>query len=502
MSGAILQLIAYGAQDIYLTGNPMITFFKTVYRRHTNFSIESIEQMFNKQADFGTKVSTLISRDGDLITGVAIQATLPDLPLNASVDNNHYIRWTDDIGHHLLKSVNIEIGGQIIDQHYGDWLEIWAQLTVSANRMVGYREMIGQDPTGPLGMNTGLQRDRGAKFDVNPIRGRTIFIPLQFWFCRNIGLALPLIAIQYSDVVINIEFREKRELIAAFDVNGNGGETVRLDPFPVVGGLVNVGLWVDYVYLDTDERRRFAQISHEYLIEQLQFTSVDVQGDAVNERAVKIDLDMFNHSIKELIWVAQSKAATENGHVQWSNYTDRSALNFRNVDNKIMDLKNLGAIYTDIDTVTGNHLTTGSSLNIRASTSISYKRPHNSGNNVLNAKLLINGDTRFATQSGFYFNWIVPRKHHSNIPESPGINVYTFSIFPEQHQPSGSCNFSRINTASLVLTISTGFNHVQRASDNSITSMFQGSDTQVRVYAVNYNIFRVMNGMAGLAYSL
>jgi hypothetical protein len=200
MAGGLMQLVAYGAQDVYLTGNPLITFFKSVFRRHTNFAMESIRQSFNIDADFDTKASCLVSRNGDLLSSVYLQATLPSV--SGTETHNVAERWTENVGHHI-KNVEIEIGGKIIDRHYGDWLEIWAQLTVPAEQRIGYYEMIGQDPTSPFGVPGQMQRD---EYKDHRLTSRMIYVPLQFWFCRNIGLALPLISLQYHEVKIHISF--------------------------------------------------------------------------------------------------------------------------------------------------------------------------------------------------------------------------------------------------------------------------------------------------------
>ena len=212
-----MQLVAYGAQDIYLTGNPQITFFKVVYRRHTNFSMEAIEQTLNGTVSLGNKVSCTVSRNGDLVHRVYLQ-----VDLSGATSASEY-------GHSLIKSVEVEIGGQRVDRHTGEWLHIWNELTQEAGKKEGYKAMIGN-----------VDDDSAS---------RTLYVPLQFWFCRNPGLALPLIALQYHEVKINVEFASSL------------GNSVTMSS--------NAKLYVDYIYLDTDERRRFAQISHEYLIEQL-----------------------------------------------------------------------------------------------------------------------------------------------------------------------------------------------------------------------------------------
>ena len=384
MGGGLMQLVAYGAQDIYLTGNPQITFFKVVYRRHTNFSMEAIEQTFNGAADFGKRVTCTVSRNGDLMHKVYLQVTVPADPSGEYVKN---------LGQALIKFAEVEIGGQRIDKHYGDWMHIWNELSQEAGKKEGYGLMTG------------------AGSETAGISAETdLYIPLEFWFCRNPGLALPLIALQYHEVKINIEFSALSELT---DETGLS--------------LSAASLYVDYIYLDTDERRRFAQVSHEYLIEQVQFTG----DESVSSVSNKIKLN-FNHPCKELVWVVQR-------------------------DNSIGNSPTVGRFdYTD-----------------------------GTENPVLIAKLQLNGHDRFSERMGRYFNLVQPYQHHTNVPKT-GINVYSFGLKPEEHQPSGTCNMSRIDNATLQLTL---------------TSETVGTDAKVRVYATNYNVLRIMSGMGGLAYS-
>jgi hypothetical protein len=377
MGGGLMQLVAYGAQDIYLSGNPQITFFKVVYRRHTNFSMESIEQTFNGTADFNKKVTCTVSRNGDLIHRIYLQVELP---------GGDFVPH-DFAGHKLIKSVEIEIGGQRIDKHYGDWLHIWNELTQTAGHWDGYKTMV-----------SGASIDTDGSGIKNDTSNRMLYVPLQFWFCRNPGLALPLIALQYHEVKINLEFAQISEV-------GDGP-----------GSLVSASLYVDYIYLDTDERRRFAQVSHEYLIEQLQFT-----GDESATSKIKLN---FNHPVKEIIWVEKDDSSQPVGQ-----YT---------------------STYT-------------------------------------NAKLQLNGHERFSVRKPEYFQLVQPYQHHERVPVSSdgvskGINVYSFALKPEEHQPSGTCNMSRIDNATLNL----------ESVDNT---------NIVKVFAVNYNVLRVMSGMGGLAYS-
>lgn len=388
MGGGLLQLVAYGAQDVYLTGNPQITFFKVVYRRHTNFAMESIEQTFNGSVGFGRRVTCQISRNGDLIHRIYLQAVLPSQSAGA---------YAGYAGLRLLKSVEIEIGGQRIDKQYSDWMYIWNELTLAPGKKAGYEAMVG--------------------FALDESVANTIYVPLEFWFCRNPGLALPLIALQYHEVKINIEFESQ--------ANMKAGATELASDFS------SASLWVDYIFLDTDERRRFAQLSHEYLIEQLQFTGEEAVSPAA-ANTVKLS---FNHPVKELVWV-MTRATND----QWFNYTN----------------SNVSA--NGVPDAAGN-------LNLTAS-----------------ALLQLNGHDRFASRPGTYFNLVQPYQHHERVPVNKGINVYSFAISPAVHQPSGTLNFSRIDTANLkVTTIATA--------------------ATIKVFAHGYNVLRIMSGMGGLAYS-
>jgi hypothetical protein len=416
MGGGLLQLVAYGAQDVYLTGNPQITFFKVAYRRHTNFALEAIEQTFNGNPNYGSRVTCQISRNGDLINRMYLQVK----PSAGSTYVNYY-------GLRLLNYVEIEIGGQKIDKHYSHWLYVWNELTLPKSKRYGYSEMVG-----------GLGADSVA--------GKTLYIPLEFWFCRNIGLALPLIALQYHEVKVNINF----ETAAKCGADANG--------------IINASLWVDYIYLDTDERRRFAQLSHEYLIEQLQFTG----QEAIVSSSVKTKLN-FNHPCKELVWFIAKDSDKDTASVNnWFNYTTKSTA----VDNK---LTNNAAL---------NETLMQSDINYVAKSSSEPSNP------VKSAKLVLNGNDRFYERPGRYFNLIQPYQHHENIPSNAGINVYSFALKPEEHQPSGTLNMSRIDTAVLNLTF-----------EAEISGGYKASDYTLFVYAVNYNVLRILSGMGGLAYS-
>jgi hypothetical protein len=380
-----MQLVAYGAQDVYLTGNPQITFWKVVYRRHTNFAMESIEQTFNGSADFGKRVTCTVSRNGDLVHKVYLQVSLGDL---TGTD----VSWDKALGHALIKSVEVEIGGQQIDKHYGEWMDVLHQLTCPAEKQDGIETM--------LGYNDGTTGGSQA--------AQTLYIPLQFWFCRNPGLAVPLIALHYHEVKINLEFNALAHCHVSSASDG-------------AATMSSAALWVDYIYLDTDERRRFAQVSHEYLIEQLQFTGSETLSAGAN----KVRMN-FNHPVKELVWCEEKSTTDAGDRLAWQS----------------MDQTNAGDC---------------------------------------KVKMLLNGHDRFAERQASYFNLVQPYQHHTRVPNGSKVHCYSFALKPEEHQPSGSCNFSRI--------------------DNATLSLSGAAAGNLRVFAVNYNVLRVMSGMGGLAYS-
>ena len=503
-----MQLVAYGAQDVYLTGNPQITFWKVTYRRHTNFAMESIEQTFNGQADFGRRVTCTVSRNGDLAYRTYLQVTLPEINQNMNNSTGDvFARWLDFPGHQLISQVEVEIGGQRIDRQYGDWMHIWNQLTISAEQERGYNAMIGHttqltyitDPSfaavdGPCTSNA----PRQVCAPRNALPETTLYIPFQFWFCRNPGLALPLIALQYHEVKINLDIRPIDECLwAASTLECSSAITNPKVTSAYAQSLVAASLYVDYVFLDTDERRRMAQNPHEYLIEQLQFTGDESVGSSSN----KIKLN-FNHPCKELVWVCQPDAnvdycaAYTGGELLYKvygaqpfNYSDavdalpNSLHAFQTAAKAEHTIS--GDVFEDFGSSAGVAATSDAATFVLGEAALDM---HCWGENpVVVAKLQLNGQDRFSEREGTYFGDVQPFQHHTRAPDS-GINVYSFALRPEEHQPSGSCNFSRIDNATLQLVLS-----------NATVS---GTNTaKVRVYATNYNVLRVMSGMGGLAYS-
>ena len=517
MGGGLMQLVAYGAQDVYLTGNPQITFWKVTYRRHTNFAMESIEQTFNGQADFGRRVTCTVSRNGDLAYRTYLQVTLPEIGQSLAGDSGEvYARWLDFPGHQLIENVEVEIGGQRIEKQYGDWMHIWNQLTMNADQQSGYFKMVGNTTqltfvTDPKFADVDGPCDSDAPRQVcaprNALPETTLYIPLQFWFSTNPGLALPLIALQYHEVKINLDLRAIDECLwAVSSLDATSGDVKVSAAYSQ--SLVSASLYVDYIYLDTDERRRMAQNPHEYLIEQLQYTGAESVGSSAN----KVRLN-FNHPCKELVWVVQPDchvdycASLVGGETLYKtlgaqpfNYTDavdalpnsirafgsNEALNGTNafISNQLFETEEAEVGETP-PSHPSSSLVSDAGTFVLTETSLDM---HCWGENpVVTAKLQLNGQDRFSEREGTYFDQVQPWQHHSRSPDT-GINVYSFALRPEEHQPSGTCNMSRIDNATLQLVLS--------------NATVEGTNTaKVRVYARNYNVLRIMSGMGGLAYS-
>lgn len=597
MGGGLLQIAAYGAQDVYLTGDPQITFFKVVYRRHTNFSMEAIAQQFSGTVNFGKNdISCTISRNGDLVNSMFLQVTLPQLPIGA--------KWIDYVGHRLIKSVRVNLGGDTIDEHNGRWLHVWDQLTHTRHDKDSYEEMVGHSDAGIAGWT-----------DTAIDGQQTLYIPLQFWFNRNPGLSLPLIALQYHEVKVVFNFENVEKLIqwpntgtnlirgetASADANlgkwdssansaNNGGTytytEAALDDAKAFGTKLTSGfkanLYVDYIYLDTEERKRFAQMSHEYLIDQLQ-----IQGkDTITSFNHRMRLN-FNHPVKELIWVLEAPESTDETAGTGTLNTASFALfdGVRVTGNTVnplwvshntgtltggggagggatlktehdantlkkFEISGAGTLYKkgDVLGIAANNATTANAAEIvLKARHITRDRCYNgyvkkAGSSSVgvvtdfgifgegdkdekydwmkDAKLQINGHDRFSARPASYFRRVQPYQFHSGAPEVP-VYCYSFALRPEEFQPSGTCNFSRIDNAYLDINLneyltphiygsagasaqvpyySSGLDY---GNDAYTKPTFNAADCEVHMFAfaVSYNVLKIVSGRGGLAYS-
>ena len=517
--GGLLQLVAQGKQDVYLTGNPNVTWFKFVYRRHTNFAIESQRMYFDGSPNFGQKLTCLVPRNGDLLGSMFLRVTLPQLYYTGS---GKPVGYVNSPGHALIQEISVQIGEQEIDKQTGQFMEIWSSLTVDASQRAGFEQMVGQKPgypfidcsncapdvtggdstalpsylfsrengnplldisgvavtTGPPAYinpntNTGQVPKPGGtpsatpanstafpfprEYD-DPIMGpQVLYIPLRFWFNKNPGLYLPLIAMQYHPVRINITLTPLQDMFYSSALYSNedsaSGVYTTNAGISVQPAQLGLELWGDYTFLDVPERRRFVSSPLEYLIEQVQYTAP--MAIPVKSRYASLALN-FNHPIKEFIWVLQ-----RNLMVNRHEYFNWSSLGFYEIMmNRINGLPS----------------------------------PLKRMDLLVDAKIQLDGQDRFDTRDAKFFRLVQPYQRHTTVPSDRYIYLYSFALRPEDQQPSGSLNASRIDN----ITLQLGFQDVV----SGINTSTQFGDMSAYVYAVNYNILKVIDGYAGLVFSV
>jgi len=523
MTGGLLQLVALGYEDMYLTYKPQITFFKVIYRRHTNFSVEQIQQYFNTPVNFGKKVTCTISKDGDLMGKTYVVFNLPKIKKISETDLLTKFAWVRRLGYAMIKYIEIEINGHVIDRHYGEWMSIWAELTGMFNgeHARGHNIMIGNTV---------------ANFSFTETKNELLlYVPLNFWFCRGSGLTIPLISLQCSDIKINMELNDadKCYIIAPSDyivcrdalasgflsyeyieqnINGDirAGTFVSYDiltsrlyylklttntliGFPVttypstedeiaeivsdpnyasyeiVGktsgyvinpdfdavsrkhshqqvknvNIKNCYLLVDYYFLENDERVRIAQSQHDYVIEQLFYTSETTVDNISNLPRITVD-----QPCKLLVWITQMKYNKDSK--DYFNYSDSYQRKYN--DTEYPDLT--------IGEVVGNNIS-------------------------INETIRLNGLERLSFRDSDYFNYLQPIQF-LKAPIQTGINMLSLSLYPLLTQPSGTCNMSQIDDVLANLQLNTKINSSNKA--------------YFRAFGLCYNILRFSSGLAGVVF--
>ncbi len=396
-----------------------------VYRRYTNFSIESQIIPFDNQADFGRRITVTLPRKGDLLGPLWLEIQLP--ALRDSVTGAP-LSYTNSVAHALIQEVSLEIGEQEIDKQTGEWMELWSNYTVGEDKKQAWNNMIGKVAGGSQG--------NAPSTTLNLFGPFSLYVPLRFWFCKNPGLYLPLLALQYHPIRVNIKLRPLNEMFVV-DVPG----TNPCDITAASASITSMNLYGDFVHLDVEERRRFVSNAHDYLIEQVQYTN----SLPIDSSSITVQLPMeFNHPIRELFWFIQRDAAV-NAH-QWFNYSNL-------------------AISESTTSVTGLQ------------------------NPITSALIKLEGMDRFDERTADYFRLVQPYQYHTVVPLDDFVYSYSFCFRPEDTQPSGSMNASRIDTLTLQLTM------------NNMVSPARGK-SNARIYALNHNVLRIVDGFGGLLFRI
>jgi hypothetical protein len=444
--GGLLQLVAQGKQDIYLTGNPQVTWFKMVYRRYTNFAIESQAMYFDGDPDFGKRVTATIPRRGDLLGPMILEVVLPYVTRT----DGSVAQYVNSIGHALIEEISIEIGEQEIDKQTGEWMEIWSALTVPPGQVEGFNNMIGRvDGLNQPPVTLPAQTCSVGNYQYGSTK---LYIPLQFWFNKNPGLYLPLLAMQYHPIRINMKMRGLNELLVGGLTATCGGAQ------PNPAKIVDLRVWGDYVYLDTEERRRFTANMHEYLIEQIQYTPKVAVPEGINMQQIRLE---FNHPLREMIWVIQRDQMLTTR--EWFNFGTTSAYEIGLSRDMLQD-----------------------------------------------AVIQVDGYDRFDRRDAGYFRMVQPYQYHTNIPTKHFIYMYSFALRPEEMQPSGSLNASRIDDMVLQLSLRPDSGASPSIPNPNIPGQSLPNPeytpprgkASTRVYAKNHNVLRVVNGFAGLLFRI
>lgn len=434
MAGGLIQLLAWGSQNIKLNGNPSLTFFKKVLKSHTNFSMESIRINLNR-TDANVYTSTIfkakLERHGDLVQQVYFVFELPDIKTNI-----YEFKWIENLGEAIIDNYYINIGGVIADKQHGEYLHINNMLTHGDDKRNIYNRMIGNIPE-----LTNPKVFTGKYPSSNPaLRSRKIYVPLNFWFNKDSGCALPLLCLQYSDTEITIELRPifhlyklliQNKYIAPRKYNENEllHNFVSNEAITYMSSAnildIKAYLEVNYYFLDKKEREIIAFNPHEYLIEQV------FRIDRYKLTETNIYELVLQNPVKEFIWVLKRSDIEVTN--DWFNFTD----------DKTSILKS--------------------------------------------GKFIFNGMDRIDEKDWMYFNYLQPYQHHKSNPKD-GIYVYSFSISPDDNtQPSGSCNMSRINKIQIML--------------NLIKPLSNLYNYDLTIYVISYNFLKITSGLAGIVFS-
>lgn len=464
-----MSFISKSGADEFIIGNPQITFFKAVYRRHTNFYIYSkLTNLLGDTSNNNTSSKTMkctIDKDGHLLYRCWLEANISG-GAAATTDSLHqgsYINWTNNTGHAFLEQCTVSIGGQEIDKHSDCWLDV-------------YNELNDVNQSENIGLNKHNSKASYLKSNTQSPKDIHLVIPLQFWFNRNPGLALPIISLHKNDINFTFTFRAITSLLnhSKYNENDEGRP-------PTDIAQTDIKFFTEIIYLDSDEQRRFIQNRHEYLIETV--------NEDTRQMSNRVPINSFSRPTKELIWVIY-EANTRESQALTDTYTNRvDALeNVLSFGSNLNVCRNDYFNYQVIPGPTGvasQIASVGTNDSLYRGGSNVYGNT-NTGLDWFNTCMVsVNGKDRFTTaRKATYFRITQPMQYRHRVPKKH-IYCYSFSLNPDEYTPSGNVNFSNVTNSELTFG-----NRI----NNSTT-------TQITVFAVSYNIFRIMSGQGSLIYT-
>ena len=509
MTGGRLQLEIKGDQNKYFNTNPKMIHFKMIYKRYSNYALETIKQETDDTIKLGNIVEYKIGRAGDLLSNLFLE-----IDLNLTLSDELYTSNDTIInfGYNIIDYVELSIGNIVIDKQSGEYMHINSNINGTNNiNSNGYissksngeeinkfsylssyytnnQQMVGTGVHNIYNHNGCNYKNIGGgntfyidNYKSNILKGRLI-IPFQFWFCKNFGTSLPLISLKYHEVIVKIKFNtitKSRNLIITTDnTDSETSENIKVDnesyTTPNIKKVSNEShyinnlgfntyndititndnstykLWGDYIFIDENERRQLINLDQEYLIEQVQYNTYNIENDTVFVNNKRIDLD-FNFCVKELYWTFQRE-----DYLYETDY-----LNLTNYDGNI--------------------------------------------------EIIMNNKERNEKQNILYFTKYNLENYHNGVLVDNSIFIYSFSINPNEYQPKGFCNMSGLNNISLLINNLKLYNpsgitfNYTNTSDNSISTFtlsnqLQSEKVKINIYAINYNILKILDGKGSIVY--
>ena len=571
MVGGAMQLFSYGAEDLYLTGNPVFSYWKQVYKRYTNFATQCISLEMEKKPNFSPRKSARINcklkKNGDLITDCYLVVDIPQI----YSDVRSAFKWKKYLGYIIMRSAQINISGQIIDTQYGDWMAVWNELTLPQGKKHRYDQLIGNSPDFNVYSRGSYEPDienvTPNTFDYSDSNimylKKRLYIPLDFWFCKNWALALPLIAIT-NPPIITFEISSVNDWFTIGSGDFSPDEFFEIEDnkmskddrifrnrmieanlnadniwfYFISPGLTtfvnnwNENIYVEgrYIFLDKDEKNYFAKLPHIYLITQTQKTKFSGLKAGYNEIKPR-----FNYPVKEIFyWLYKENRDrdlnfTQNKQPEVFDYFNESISNQVNTMHYAFNLEQGGLIsITDITRIFLNSLYVYSLASILLDSNKMLANDVNNFNDNINnilqsSTITINEQSNDIFDNNFFEN-VQQYKYHTNSSRIRNVYSYSFALYPEKNDPSGSFNLSKAKKIIMKLNLkpflqvvnfdetyglTSVMNDLTKSSESFINKFKHrppqiqinpDGEYNINIYALNYNLLNISGGTAFLSW--